>query len=239
MWKKTRSFPRLEVTKDGRVRKYHRSWGRYVENKKRLDKDGYEIIGVRTEENKNTTARVHRLVAEAFIPNPENKSVVNHLNGIKDDNRVENLQWSTISENTQHGYDELGVISAKSVRIILYVGGIPFSSYDSKKKACDNLGVSRGVLDSVVKNSNEYICYEETSETIEGLPRNKRFWKTDRTFNNRGRFYRFNGVYYDKIPDISREYDVDRTTVYRWIKFGIVEVVSCEEYLRNSSDIAW
>lgn len=72
-----------------------------------LDKDGYVKTALR-KDGKRYYLRVHRLVAEAFLENPDNLPVVNHKNGIKNDNRLINLEWCTISENTKHAFDELG-----------------------------------------------------------------------------------------------------------------------------------
>lgn len=64
---------------------------------------GYFNVGLSVN-SKLKIVGVHRLVAEAFIPNPDNKPEVNHINGDKQDNRIVNLEWSTRSENIQHAW---------------------------------------------------------------------------------------------------------------------------------------
>lgn len=65
---------------------------------------GYKYVSLH-KEKKLRTHRVHRLVAQAFIPNPESKPQINHINGIKTDNRADNLEWCTQSENMKHAYE--------------------------------------------------------------------------------------------------------------------------------------
>jgi DNA-directed RNA polymerase specialized sigma subunit len=65
---------------------------------------GYFCVGL-YKNGIQKTLGIHRLIAVAFILNPENKKTVNHKNGIKADNRLENLEWVSYSENIQHAYN--------------------------------------------------------------------------------------------------------------------------------------
>ena len=70
----------------------------------RYNQEGYLYVTL-NEGKHQITARVHRLVALAFLDNPNNKTQVNHINGNPSDNRLENLEWCTPSENTIHAYE--------------------------------------------------------------------------------------------------------------------------------------
>ena len=72
--------------------------------KSQLGRDGYLRVDL-TINGKAKHYPIHRLVAQAFLPNPGNKPEVNHRNGVKTDNRVENLEWVTHAENKRHAYD--------------------------------------------------------------------------------------------------------------------------------------
>ena len=93
-----------------RIIKYKNSGTRLYPGKPLLKEttlDGYQRIVLMKEAIKRRFM-CHRLVAQEFIPNPENKPFINHINGNKSDNRAENLEWCTQSENELHSFRTLG-----------------------------------------------------------------------------------------------------------------------------------
>ena len=105
LWKPLLEYKGIEISSIGRVRK--------AANKRRKeriltefpkDKDGYCRCSVQKLDGTWTSQPVHRLVAKAFIPNVENKQAVNHIDGNRQNNKVENLEWVTPKENVTHSF---------------------------------------------------------------------------------------------------------------------------------------
>lgn len=102
VWKDVVGFEGLyKVSNLGRVISNRINYHKGTKFLAPFDNGGYDRITFRVN-YKDYKFLVHRLVAEAFIPNPENKGFVNHIDGNKRNNSVENLEWVTKSENTRH-----------------------------------------------------------------------------------------------------------------------------------------
>ena len=106
IWKDIEGFEgRYQVSNLGRIRSILTNHGKYQEKPKATSiRDGkYEYVQMHIKDVPYTEA-VHRAVAKAFILNPENKPMVNHIDGNKRNNCADNLEWATCSENHQHAF---------------------------------------------------------------------------------------------------------------------------------------
>ena len=102
---------KYEITEDGRVwNKYKKKW-LVVSNV-----GGYAALTLILNKDK-TQYKLHRLLAQHFIPNPSNRSQVNHINGIKNDNRLSNLEWTTPLENMEHAV-ETGLVKGGLTKVV-------------------------------------------------------------------------------------------------------------------------
>lgn len=143
MWKTM--FDRYEVSDCGVVRN--------KDTKKPLStyiNGGYECVCLWLT-GKDKQYRVHRLVAEAFIPNQENKPQVNHKNGNKIDNRAENLEWVTNSENINHRYYNLNSGTMRKVKCV-ETGMV----YQSEREAERMTGVNSANISSCCMGRHGY-----------------------------------------------------------------------------------
>jgi hypothetical protein len=130
--------------------------------------NGY-IVVVLYKDGHSSTRSVHRIVAEAFIPNPKNLPVIDHINGDKHDNRVDNLRWATQAQNIQYSIDNKtfdidkrkrilidGELWKKAVEVtrhsVIRNDGIVYSSVT---EAASALGCSRRAITLVLNGTNK------------------------------------------------------------------------------------
>ena len=102
-WKPIKGYEgKYDVSNFGRVRSYYK--GLHIKTQ-RINNCGYCYVKLYVRGKRQKMARVHRLVAEAFIPNQDNMSDVNHKDMNKLNNHVSNLEWTSHADNVKHSYD--------------------------------------------------------------------------------------------------------------------------------------
>lgn len=114
---------------------------------------GYKIVHL-YKNKKMKNFKVHRLVAQAFIPNSKQEKCVNHINGDKQDNRIENLEWCSHSQNNIHSYRTLGRSSCNAIQAMTVAKFKPVQcietgeKYESVKAAAEKTGVCSANISS-------------------------------------------------------------------------------------------
>jgi len=161
IWKPITNYEGLyEISNTGRVKSIRK-------NKilKRSNVTSYFRV-ILAKGNKKYTLSAHRLVAEAFIPNPHNKPQVNHINGIKNDNRVENLEWVTQFENMKHAI-EMGLLNAPK-------GGNHYKAKLSTQQINEIKNLFTNNTYTRMQLSKKYnVSYDYIAQVINGQRRNK------------------------------------------------------------------
>lgn len=110
---------------------------------------GYLLCRIVFDDGKISNRLVHRLIAQTFLSNPDNKATVNHKNGNKLDNCLDNLEWATHSENIQHAYDT----GLKKYRPLHYKGKFGFDHNRSKSVRCVETGEIFGSMSEAARHT--------------------------------------------------------------------------------------
>ena len=153
MWKTVKRNPKYEVNESGIVRT--KATGKIKVPK--IDRYGYYVLCL-ADSGKRSYPTVHRLVAEAFIPNPDGLPQVNHKDENKLNNDVSNLEWCTNKYNSTYGTTIERSAAHRCKPVIAYKDGIEVKRYGSIKEASCLNGVSTQSIRGALKGKQHTSC---------------------------------------------------------------------------------
>lgn len=204
---------------------------------KRYDTDGYFMVHTKYKGE----AKVHRLVALTFLDNPNDYPVVNHKDGDKENNKLENLEWCTVAYNTKHGYDIGNSFSAISKGIEIYHGDKLLSVFNSTRTLCKYCKLGRGTIASHL-SSGRLLFDELYLKEVKGNQKDHPLFEKPFIRKKLKRYQTqpidYNGQYFESILDASKylniRYDMCQYHINNKIKYkgNYIEKISRYEYLR-------
>ena len=149
MWQTIKDFPQYEINEFGVIRGKNTH---YVISQ-RMNQNGYLVVQL-LKDGKNHMKLVHRLVAETFIPNPNNLPIVNHIDECCVHNSADNLEWVTYQQNSNHGTRNERIIrNRKNPVIAVDEYGHVIDLFESKHDAARKLGVTEAAIRASIKKS--------------------------------------------------------------------------------------
>ena len=148
---------KYSISKDGRIfTLWNKNGVKEIHAKQK--RNGYMQVVLVDTNKKKYYKNVHRLVAETFIPNPESKQQVNHVNGNKKDNRVENLEWVSVQENMAHAYSN--GLNTKAMKVsAINIQTKEECIFYSGRQAAREFGVKPKTLHYHLKKEDEFKGY--------------------------------------------------------------------------------
>lgn len=166
IWKIIQDFPDYEISNFGRI-KYPIKKGKPPFKKRiKLGNNGiYKYSEFSNDKNEKKKIAIHRLIATAFIENPNKYEIVNHKDGNKHNNNIENLEWCSQKQNIQHAHDN-NLIQTKRIIYQLDMNNEIIKKWDSIKDAYTSLNICRTGIDSVLAGKSKTSggwswCYAE------------------------------------------------------------------------------
>jgi hypothetical protein len=202
-WVMLEDYPYDKISQDGRI---YSTWMK--KEKTQASRGKYKFVSITDKNGKETKIGIHRLVALAYLPNPNNYPCVNHIDGNPSNNNVGNLEWCSYQQNSQHAHDT-GLNKTKEI-IQMDFNGNEINRFSSAVEASKKLNISK----HGIRN-----CCSERSKTSGGFK-----WK----YVNRDHKPKLGRMVikmnlnktiledYQSIAEAAKKNDVTSTTISRW-----------------------
>ena len=237
-WVKLAEYPQYRISKDGRI--YSERIKNVIDLKYAC---GYYRLPLKNKNGEMKNISIHRLVAMAYIPNPDNLPIVNHIDGDKLNNKIENLEWATYKTNAKHA-KELGLVGTGGRKGVRHIKNSPFAIkvgkytledslirvYDSISQAAKDTGTPEAHIIKVCQGKQKFTQgykWKYLSEPAKKRRQKKEFPKARRVgkFSLNDEFIKS----YDTLTTASKEAQCSKS--------GIMKV--CQNKQKTAAGFRW